>query len=813
MKMLMVLTLLLSFGCSKKSGSGGETVTLSYMAEYEYPENTLNAGEGTREVEALAIVSCRDNLGNEAETSKCLPAQSAPKKVQLSPAGLVSISVAGSIGGQVQITVAVGESLSALTQVIINIRIASNLECAVGYEKVNAECKIPGFELTFSPYTTPTMTSACMGTEFLTRIITGCVNNISLASVDPSNCSGLVDSAQSVTYASPAGTRTVTNGSNTETYTCSAGVSGGTLSDIVCGNSLEHKSGLTCVADILVPTYSYPSNTAVACDGPLIVDASAVTDCFNSSKNTSVDTSNCPMPSTKPTRAYQSPAGTKNVASGDNTNIFTCALDEVGGTQTDVVCGVVNEHKNGLICEPDVFVASDFIYPANTMTPGYGTVVASPSSFNICTNTSKSTSADVSLCSIPVGAPTETHLSPAGDADILISGAVGGKVTLTLAEGEDFFGLSQAAQDAIVAPLLTCQSAYLKSGALCKNVVVHFNEAAAGASCAFMSNGDARCFGDHTSQESGPDAEFYDEATNIPELKDAVQYISNRFGCALFGDGKVKCAGDNLNGSYGLGGAPLSDLTENPGYNGAVKLFAGAASMCGLWADGTVKCSGTNNYYQLGDGTNIHRPNPVTITAFQGAKDISMSSTGETCAVMGDNTVKCVGRNAVGQIGRGTTGAQNTAITIANWGTVKEFKLGEQRACALYANGTVRCAGANAQYNLGNGGTVASATPVTVANLSDAKSLHSTGMNTCVITNTDTVKCWGYNGGAIGNSSYTPVNGVTTITQWGTVEKLFTSNYHICALNAAKQFRCAGDYMGYGAASTVPVLIPGLQPE
>lgn len=825
MKIILLMSLFLAISCSKSGGGGsspGEVI--SYNAEYEYPENDLEPGDGVRQVQASAIKHCFDNKGNNADHSKCKPIEQAPQVLQQSPAGQVAISVAGAVGGEVMITVSVGENVSSLAQIIIDIRIAANLNCSPGYTQVNAQCKIPGYELVFSPYSTPTKTTACTGSEFLIRTVTDCINNITLASVDPTNCTGLVDSAQSVNYASPAGTRQVVNGSNTETYTCAAGELGGTLSNIVCGNPLEHKSGLTCVADIIVPSYSYPADSTEICGGPLTVNADAVTSCFNVTKNSTIPNSNCPMPAIPPTVTYQSQAGTKNVTNGVNTEVYTCAADEVGGTMTDIVCGDANQHKNGLVCEADEFLASNFTYPVNSLTAGYGSQVVSPSGFTTCTNTTKSQSADLSLCTIPAGAPTETFLAPAGDVDFTIANSVGGKVTLSFTEGEDFYGLSNAVKDARIAAGLTCLPTFLKDSASCKNVVKFLSPSLGQINCVIMSDDSTRCWGDGSTGQFGDGTtNKYVTATDIPNYNGAKAiYVGGSHSCAIMIDDSVKCSGDNSTGQLG-NGTTTSTLTAItiPSWAGAKSMYLGGAFTCAQWPDLSVKCSGSNARYQLGDNTTVDKSTPITIAGWAGAKQLSAGSF-EICGISIADSVKCTGWNNIGQMGTGNSTSLRFPTTVNGWGSgnLKQVSVGGNKICAVRIDGTVLCSGINGSNNLGDGTTVNKTTPVVVTGLINVKSLFSHNAS-CAILNDDTVKCFGANyNGDIGNGTTTNIGLAVSIPVYDGAESFVMNSSSTCSINGTtKALICTGGNFtgqlgdGTSVGKTTPILVINAQPE
>jgi prepilin-type N-terminal cleavage/methylation domain-containing protein len=123
------------------------------------------------------------------------------------------------------------------------------------------------------------------------------------------------------------------------------------------------------------------------------------------------------------------------------------------------------------------------------------------------------------------------------------------------------------------------------------------------------------------------------------------------------------CWGTNANGQLG-------DNTNTTAYSPVAVLMSGALSgktvtdivageghTCVI-ADNEPFCWGMNTYGQLGDGTTIHKdePVPVDVTGVLSGKQISDISTGSyhTC-VVADDEFYCWGMNTYGQLGDAST--------------------------------------------------------------------------------------------------------------------------------------------------------------
>lgn len=219
----------------------------------------------------------------------------------------------------------------------------------------------------------------------------------------------------------------------------------------------------------------------------------------------------------------------------------------------------------------------------------------------------------------------------------------------------------------------------------------------------------------------------------------------SNYACWVTTDGFVRCLGANSSLQQGSLTAFTNFVSTNKiPISGVKSLSAMQESACALMNDGAVNCWGQSNYGQTGSGllTNQAVPVPVVENA-TGApltNVVELASTAlNTCARLGDGSMRCWGQNNQGQI---ATGATSTSISKAyDAGLVNV----ERMFVGFGTNGYVRiCALGNLDSNPANGKELA---------------------------------CWGYSGstGNVGNGStaYVLSPAVLPITN---VEELVNSN-------------------------------------
>lgn len=342
--------------------------------------------------------------------------------------------------------------------------------------------------------------------------------------------------------------------------------------------------------------------------------------------------------------------------------------------------------------------------------------------------------------------------------------------------------------------------------------------------CAIKNDGTAWCWGLNSSGQVG-DGSWESRSLPVEVASGAVHLAAGvDHTCLDLGAQGLRCWGQNTNGQVGMGTSTRS-LVPVPVISApaATSIAVGAQHACAWQTGGGAWCWGDNTYGKLGDGTTTRRTTPVPVVGEGGAGalgDISTLSAGHshTCAVLGDGTAWCWGRNTNGRLGDGTTATSYSPVQVlgqAGLGllaNVVSISAGYSYTCAALADGTAWCWGGNNVGQLGDGTNTTSITPVQVTGeagvgfLSDVLTISSLAMyqyeHTCAALTDGTAWCWGENGlGQLGNG--------TTTTSYSPVQVLGPAGVGVLAdlvdIHAGGRFTCAAKSngtlwcWGYGA--------------
>ena len=368
------------------------------------------------------------------------------------------------------------------------------------------------------------------------------------------------------------------------------------------------------------------------------------------------------------------------------------------------------------------------------------------------------------------------------------------------------------------------------------------------STCAVMTSGEVRCWGDNDRGQLG-DRTRLDHSAAPVQVKLAEDgsaltgvrsiALGSRHACALTSTGKVYCWGRNRHGQMGNGQSMGFELYSthpvpfDAGRGAALSL--GELHGCMSRGDGTVACWGINERGQLGarDGNAwLFSASPLDVAGLPAQATLVASgpAAAHTCAILRDDTAACWGANGSAQLGDGSSTLWKTPVQVmeslaeeesqtpaALLTGIKGLAVGRDHTCALLKSdqgdlARVACWGGNSSGQLGNGTSVPSAVPVTVQNSvnGDVMDIVAGDGFTCWLTSQGAVRCSGKN--AANSLLPSQVSGLTSGAQ-----KLAAGGQHACVVTSDDgRVLCWGNnasgQIGNGTSATtlIPRSVSGL---
>lgn len=346
--------------------------------------------------------------------------------------------------------------------------------------------------------------------------------------------------------------------------------------------------------------------------------------------------------------------------------------------------------------------------------------------------------------------------------------------------------------------------------------------------CAIAALGEVFCWGNNGFGKlgNGLDTDTFVPTPVVGLGAPAIEVaVGDDHSCALLTGGTVWCWGDNS--SYQLG-ADRAAVPSSPrprqvrGLSGVQHIGAGALHSCAVMGNQAVRCWGNNLFGQLGDGTRTSRPAPHPVTNLRRQVVQVVAGETSTCALMSSGYIYCWGGNQNGELGAGDFASSNTPRRVRSSVPASFIASGPSHSCAIFSNARLRCWGFNGNGQIGNGSELSAFNTPTAPFQFTAPVVNvaAGASNTCAVRQDGDIYCWGFNGrGQLGNgfqtSSAIPVE--TLMPTSGQDAILALGRNYACAMAIDGHSWCWGDnesrQLGAGEgrllAETTPVPVSG----
>lgn len=331
-------------------------------------------------------------------------------------------------------------------------------------------------------------------------------------------------------------------------------------------------------------------------------------------------------------------------------------------------------------------------------------------------------------------------------------------------------------------------------------------------SCAAISDGTVRCWGDNTNGQLGFDPNVVSSKhtpTTVPGLTGVAHIASGgSTTCALLVDHTLRCWGGTALGrgdgdtSPAYMPEPVVMSVGGPQLANIGQVTVGSLHACAIQgAGGGTYCWGNDGSGRLGNGLGTGGSNAPTLVCASGsacATGVSYSSVAagldQTCAFSTGGGALCWGNNGYGQLGiTQDANAHPNPVAVGVISNIVVVGAGDEVSCAgeMFGQDTLYCWG-NLTYGMvgcaRNGGYADSPQPVCTksdcsAYLGGVTQIAIGGDHTCVVVGGG-VRCWGFGpNGQLGDGTKTQIQNysATSVMLTGTVDNAASGVSHTCA--------------------------------
>jgi RHS repeat-associated protein len=272
-----------------------------------------------------------------------------------------------------------------------------------------------------------------------------------------------------------------------------------------------------------------------------------------------------------------------------------------------------------------------------------------------------------------------------------------------------------------------------------------------------------------------------------------------RHALALRSDGSVWAWGTNQFGELGLGTNTLvSSPTRIASITNVISISAGPLHSLVVESNGTVWAWGTNNDGRLGSGNFITASNPVSVTRITNAV-MAAAGGNHSLAVLANGSVMAWGANSGGQLGTGNTISTNQPVQAGSFTNVIAVAAGTNFSLALTRDGYVWGWGTNNAGQLGLGSTTSQLSPVKITTLSNIVQIAVGSSHCLALSSNGVVYAWGINAqGQLGDGTTVNKTAPEVVPYFGATTNLGAVKWVAAGYNSSAAILKAGRLFYWG---------------
>lgn len=287
-----------------------------------------------------------------------------------------------------------------------------------------------------------------------------------------------------------------------------------------------------------------------------------------------------------------------------------------------------------------------------------------------------------------------------------------------------------------------------------------------------------------------------------------------RHALALRSDGSVWAWGTNQFGELGLGtNTIISAPTRIASITNVISISAGPLHSLAVESNGTVWAWGTNNDGRLGSGNFLTASNPVAVANITNAIMVAAGGN-HSLALLANGSVMAWGANYGGQLGTGNTISTNKPVLCGSFTNAFAVAAGTNFSLALTRDGSVWAWGTNNAGQLGLGSTTSQLSPVKITTLSNIVQITVGASHCLALGSNGVVYAWGANAqGQLGDGTTVNESAPEVVPSFGATTNLGAVKWIAAGYNSSAAILTTGRLFYWGWFGNGTIYASNMPPQ